>query len=418
MTAGRLRKRLSRALMVSWRDQPTRYDIEALQANIRRVGLVIRVRWTLLIVLVLYSLAGGIAYTTRISPMELAELMAVPAVALGFVVLYNGFYALNYKRLGNIVVWNNLQLGLDAIVVTVLVYFSGGVNSWFWSMYALFILEAAFILPKRSMTWLHAMGSCLLLGAVEFTELFGLIPHMSIPFAEMALHTDPVFVQVRYSWQVAVLLGTAWVVTQLVGEFRRELAAAGSQTLVDSATNLYSRSYFMRSAVVEIRRSQRDDRSLHVILVDLDNFGEFNTLFGIDAGDRMLQGVATAISGAVGEAGDLVSSTNMVARFGGEEFVVLFAEDFRLKQAPSEASAMHLAEQIRSAVSLATVDDKSVTASVGVASMPVDGVALGELLDAADAALHCAIERGGNTVVAAQDCPLVDSEGDLAAEKG
>ncbi len=418
VTAGRLRKRLSRALMVSWRDQPTRYDIEALQANIRRVGLVIRVRWTLLIVLILYSLAGGIAYTTRISPIELAELMAVPAMALGFVVLYNSFYALNYKRLGNIAVWNNLQLGLDAIVVTVLVYFSGGVNSWFWSMYALFILEAAFILPKRSMTWLHAIASCLLLGAVEFTELFSLVPHMHIPFAEIALHTDPVFVQVRYSWQVAVLLGTAWVVTQLVGEFRRELAVASAQTLVDSSTSLYSRSYFMRSAVVEIRRSQRDNRAVHVILVDLDNFGEFNSLFGIDAGDRMLQGVATAISNAVSEAGDLSSSTNVVARYGGEEFAVLFAEDFRVEGAPTHESALHLAEQVRAAVASVVVGDKSVTASVGVASVPLDAIVLDELLDSADAALTCAIERGGNTVVAAQECPLVESEGELDAEQG
>ena len=48
VSPSRLRKRIARALMVSWREQPTRYDIEAVQANTRRVGLVIRVRWALL----------------------------------------------------------------------------------------------------------------------------------------------------------------------------------------------------------------------------------------------------------------------------------------------------------------------------------------------------------------------------------
>ena len=336
--------------------------------------------------------------------------MVVPAIALGCVVLYNSFYALNYRRLGNIAVWNNLQLALDALVVTILVYFSGGVNSWFWSMYALFILEAAFILPRWRMTWFHAIFSCVLLGLVEFTELFGLIPHVEIPFAGAAFHLDPVFVQVRYSWQVAVLLGTAWVVTLLVGEFRRELAARGSQTLVDEATGLYSRSYFMRAGAAEIRRAQREDRALHVMLIDLDAFGAFNAKFGIDVGDHMLRAVADAISDTVAETGELASSTNIVARFGGEEFVVFLAEDIRLKEAPSAASAVHLADQISRAITQASVGGAGVTASIGVASMPGDGASMGELLDHADAALVCAAEQGGHRVVLASDCPLVEDE--------
>ncbi len=150
--------------MVSWREQPTRYDIEAVHANTRRVGLVIRIRWALLIVLVVYSVLAGLAYTATLSIAELASRMLIPALALLFVVVYNTFYQLNYKRFGNIAVWNNLQLTLDAIVVTVLVYYSGGVSSWFWSMYSLFILEAAFILPTRRGAWFLAVTCMVLLG--------------------------------------------------------------------------------------------------------------------------------------------------------------------------------------------------------------------------------------------------------------
>jgi len=98
--------------------------------------------------------------------------------------------------------------------------------------------------------------------APEFTELFGWIPHMQIPFAEEGLHLDPVFVQVRYWWQVAVLLGTALVVTLLVGEFRREVAARGSQALIDDAPGLFSRWYLLRAGGAAARPERHRGRVL------------------------------------------------------------------------------------------------------------------------------------------------------------
>ncbi|TLM99429.1 MAG: diguanylate cyclase, partial [Actinobacteria bacterium] len=387
MTPSKLRKRLSRALVVSWREQPTRFDIEALQANTRRVGLVVRTRWVLLVVLALYSLLAGALYTTEIPVTDLARLMVIPAVALGCVVLYNSYYTLNYKRLGNIAVWNNLQLALDALVVTVLVYFSGGVNSWFWSIYALFILEATFILPRSRDAWLHALFSTVLLGLVEWAEFGAVIPHVNIPFASAELHSDLVFVAVRYSWQVAVLLGTAWISTLIVGEFRDEIASRRAQTLVDETTGLYSRSYFMRACSAELRRAQRDGRPLHVLLLDIDRFGEFNGRFGIDAGDNLLRALARSLTETVAMAGDVMVTTNLAARFGGEEFVVLLAEDSRIDGTPGCDDARRLAEHLRSAAEAVRVGGAGVTVSLGVASLPQDGTTVDELLDAADAAL-------------------------------
>jgi diguanylate cyclase (GGDEF)-like protein len=387
--------------MVSWREQPTRYDIEAVQANTRRVGLVIRVRWALLIVLVVYSLLAGAAYITVISFSELVSRMAIPAIALGFVVLYNTFYQLNYKRFGNIAVWNNLQLALDAVVVTLLVYYSGGVNSWFWSMYSLFILEAAFILPRRRDAWGLAILCMLLLGAVEYLEMFGVLPHVLIPFAGQELYRDPVYVSVRYGWQVAVLAGTAAVATQLVGEQRAEEAQRQSLAVLDGTTGLYSRAYFLRALGAEIRRAQRDARPLHVLLIDIDRFGEYNRRFGIDRGDELLVKIAGSISACVAVAGDAMVTTNLAARFGGEEFVVLLAEDAETDGPPQADDALRLGESIRRAIGDLTVDQAGVTVSVGVASLPVDGTSADELLDAADAALSHSISGGGDRVLLA-----------------
>ena len=401
MSPSRLRKRIARALMVSWREQPTRYDIEAVQANTRRVGLVVRVRWALLIVLVLYSLLAGAAYVAAMSVAEIASHMLIPAVALGFVAIYNTFYQFNYRRLGNITVWNNLQLALDAIVVTVLVYYSGGVSSWFWSMYSLFILEAAFILPKRRDTWGLTALCLLLLAGIYLLELLGILPHVTIPFATAEQYMDPVFVAVRYLWQVAVLVGTAAVATQLVGEQRAEAAGRQSLSVLDETTGLYSRAYFLRMLGAEIRRAQRDARPLHVILLDIDRFGEFNRRFGIEDGDRLLALISTAIAGCVSEAGDMMVTANIAARYGGEEFVVLLAEDQQTQGPPQNDDALRLAECLRREVGKQRVADAGVTVSIGVASAPADGSTSDELLDAADAALSAAIETGGDRIVSA-----------------
>ena len=398
MSPSRLRKRIARALMVSWREQPTRYDIEALQANTRRVGLVVRVRWALLIVLVIYSLLAGAAYMTVMPVAELASRMLIPALALGFVALYNTFYQLNYRRLGNIALWNNLQLTLDAIVVTVLVYYSGGVSSWFWSMYSLFILEAAFILPKRRDTWALAVLCMLLLGGIDLLEYTGILPHVTIPFATAEQYRDSVYVSVRYLWQVAVLAGTAAVSTQLVGEQRAEAEGRLALTVFDETTGLYSRAYFLRALGAEIRRAQRDERPLHVLLIDVDRFGDYNRQFGIDAGDKLLNLISVAITGCLSEAGDMLVTTNLAARYGGEEFVVLLAEDHETQGPPEQDDALRLADCLRIEIGKQAVDGAGVTVSVGVASMPFDGTTPDELLDAADEALSAAIEAGGDKV--------------------
>ena len=327
--------------------------------------------------------------------------MTIPAIALGFVVLYNTFYQLNYKRLGNIAVWNNLQLTLDAIVVTVLVYYSGSVNSWFWMMYSLFILEAAFILPTKRGAWLLTGLCAALLGAMELFELLRILPHVDMPFAIGALHLDPVYVAVSYGWQVAVLAGTAAVSTQLVGEQRAETSENQQILVLDEATGLYSRSYFLRALSAEVRRVQRERRPLHILLLDIDHFSDFNRTFGIDQGDRLLKAIAETIGAIVGEAGDVVVTTNIAARYGGEEFVVLLAEDAEVAGAPQPEDALRLAERLRSAIAGTTLDGAGVTVSIGVASFPEDGTEAADLLDAADAGLSAAIEAGGDRVQAA-----------------
>jgi diguanylate cyclase (GGDEF)-like protein len=400
-----LKKKISRALMVSWREQPTRHDVAALQANIRRVGLVVRVRWILLVVLVVYSAVAGLLYSRSIPLADLVSLVIVPALTLGVVFLYNAYYSANYRRLGSIAVWNNVQLALDALVVTVLVYFSGGVNSWFWSMYALIIFEAAFILPRSRDVWLHGLLSVVLLGGVELFELIDWLPHTVIPFAEGDIHHSVVFVLVRYSWQLAVLMGTAWVSTMLVGEFRRELDSRRAFSLIDAETGLYSRDFFMRTLRTEVRRVQHARRAMHLMLLDIDQFGEFNRKFGIDAGDSLIGELAKKLREFVGPGDTEQMTINVAARLGGEEFGILLLENATTGAAPSCEEAEQTARALSAALAAIRVEGAGVGVSLGLASLPHDGVSCSELLDAADRALAAAVQAGGNRVFSASACP-------------
>lgn len=402
MVTSRITKALRRGAVVSWRDQPSQHDIEALQANIRRVGLVVKVRWSLVVALATFSVFGAWAYAVEIPLLDLVRNMTIPAAALVVVCVYNTYFHLTYKRLGNLRFFNHAQLLLDTAVVTLLVYYSGGVYSWFASMYLLFILEAAFILPRRWEAWLVAGVTAAAYGAVLASEFLGLAPHIPVPFVTNDLQHEPTFVLVRYMWEVTVMSGTAAVSTLMMGAVRRREMELARCAAIDGLTGLYNRAYCQRMLEDEIDRAAADGRSLAVVLADLDGFTAFNRLLGVDVGDRMLAAVAREMQRAVRESAP--SMRPSVCRFGGEEFLVVLPGG---DGSAAGLVAPRVAERIRSDVERLTIDGASVTLSLGWASFPEHGASAGDLLVAADQAL-CAAQAGGRNAVGT---PAADPHG-------
>jgi len=395
VSPNRMVKKLSRLLKVSWREQPTRFDIEAMQANVRRIGLVIRVRWILVGALAMFSVLASSAYAAEYPWGTLWPNMVVPAVALALVLVYNTFYQLNYRRMGNIAIFGHAQLLLDAAVVTVLVYYSGGVHSWFWAMYSLFVLEAAFILPKRRDAWFIAGAGAVLAGCVTWGEYLGVLPHVEMPYVPDPLNQDFTFVSVRYLWQVTVMAGTATIATLMMSVIREREAELAASSIVDDTTGLYDRRYFLRALGSEVLRAEHHGRTPHVLLVDIDRFGEFNRILGLELGDEMLRQVASSVVAALGNGSEHTS--NVASRYGGEEFALLLAERSDGGM-PTVQDALNLAEGLRVAVEELRLHDAGVTLSIGVASYPENGSSADTLLDSADHALNEAKTVGGNAV--------------------
>jgi diguanylate cyclase (GGDEF)-like protein len=151
-------------------------------------------------------------------------------------------------------------------------------------------------------------------------------------------------------------------------------------SLADPLTGVANRRAFDRAIAEAWKRAVRHDLALAVIMLDLDHFKELNDSHGHTAGDECLRAVAQTLEAAIRENGD-----DVVARWGGEEFVILLG-------AADRNSALAVAQRIRSGI-----EALGITASLGVAvrANDPDPVAL---IDRADRALYSAKRAGRNRV--------------------
>lgn len=397
----RFAKTLARGAVVAWREQPTQYDIEALRANIERVGLVIRVRWAVVVALGVFGGLVAIVYGSAAGIEELFLNARIPVAALAFVVAYNTLYHLTYRRVGNIAYLNQAQLLFDMIVGAVLIYYSGGVYSWFSAMYLLFILEAAFILERRFHVWLLAGAASVLYGAIVFGVYLGWLPHVAVPFVHNDLQSDLTYILMRYLWEVALYGGAATVGLLMMRTIRERESELGECSFIDDLTGLYNRQYFHRVLGTEIERAQRNGTSVGLLLADVDGFGEINRTFGVDVGDGILAAVADRLREVVAaEAGEAGCHVSTACRVGGEELALIMPEMLRSEyDLPALGERMTgIAEQFRAAVERVRVSGISVTASVGMAIGPEHGRSADALLDTADRMLSRAAHAGGSTI--------------------
>jgi diguanylate cyclase (GGDEF)-like protein len=159
--------------------------------------------------------------------------------------------------------------------------------------------------------------------------------------------------------------------------------------MTDELTGLHNRRWLDGTLKRQIRRSSMNRHSLALLMVDIDHFKSYNDRFGHLAGDHVLYAVAHTML-------NNIRPTDLIARFGGEEFVVLLPDT-------DIAGAQIVAERIRQAVAGAVVmmSDESilppVTVSIGIAPMKPFASAE-DLLATADSALYRAKERGRNCV--------------------
>jgi two-component system cell cycle response regulator len=166
--------------------------------------------------------------------------------------------------------------------------------------------------------------------------------------------------------------------------------------LTDSLTGVYNRRYIDRRLLEEIARARRQGYPISFMYIDIDHFKRVNDTVGHQGGDEVLREVAGRIKAEL-------RLSDALARFGGEEFVVLLID-------ANLDSAAFVAERIRASVAGSMIPlspelQVSVTVSIGVACLDhatVEGegeVVMRELIAHADHALYEAKESGRNRVI-------------------
>ncbi|MBU3912313.1 MAG: sensor domain-containing diguanylate cyclase [Candidatus Omnitrophica bacterium] len=177
-----------------------------------------------------------------------------------------------------------------------------------------------------------------------------------------------------------------------LGAVSLENARLYKQTLdlaiTDGLTGLYLRRYFIERLGEEIKRSLRNDLECSFLMIDIDNFKNYNDRYGHTAGDIVLRALSMVLKQYV--------DSGAACRYGGEEFALLLPET-------SKKSAMKIAEEIRKAMKKENIELRrvktSVTISVGVSSFPDDTRVQNELIMKADERLYLAKRQGRDKVV-------------------
>ena len=160
--------------------------------------------------------------------------------------------------------------------------------------------------------------------------------------------------------------------------------------VTDSLTGLYVRRYFMVKLQEEIHRAERYDKTISVIMADLDRFKDINDTYGHDVGDRALEAISQFLQ-------KNIRDVDTVARYGGEEFVMLIPD-------ADKDAAFSLAERLREELARIRFDHLvQITISLGIATYPTDGTDIDDLIKKADAAMYAAKKAGRNTSVKYSD---------------
>nr|WP_147297922.1 sensor domain-containing diguanylate cyclase [Trinickia dinghuensis] len=191
----------------------------------------------------------------------------------------------------------------------------------------------------------------------------------------------------------AVLGMLLWEISHLYRSLHRAHESLMETSVRDGLTKTFNRQYFNAQYPELLDMAVNAGRPLSVLMVDIDYFKQFNDNFGHRAGDECLQAVALTLQGGLRRQWDFV------ARFGGEEFVVVLPNC-------NTSAAADVAESLRSAVEALNIDAPHspkgrVTVSIGTAtSGPRGPETSGELLEEADRGLYRAKRAGRNCVEA------------------
>lgn len=259
------------------------------------------------------------------------------------------------------------------IFITWVLTYSGRLESPLLNLYLLVIIISALTLGKLA-TLLEIVliaGCYLWLGAPKRSESLTITAHVTALIS-----------------QLAPLLLVAYVTTMLSADIRRALVQIKFLSETDDLTGVFNMRAFTALADKLFKHAARYARPFSILMIDSDSLKTVNDTYGHEAGNRLLKMTVQCIQSQLRE-------TDYIARYGGDEFIVLLPET-------SCDGAAEVANRIRQRIESTPIptrkDKVQATVSIGIACYPEHGNTIDTVMENADQAMYTSKAEGKNRI--------------------
>jgi diguanylate cyclase (GGDEF)-like protein len=265
------------------------------------------------------------------------------------------------------------HLSLTLLLLTVWVAYAGSLTGPFVWMYAGPIAIHGVLWGSRWALGTAALSTAYLLTLLAMTR------------AGIGIFTTDVPPSLVMPLYLISYIGMFFIVAVFSGMLRHHARVVLQLAHTDPLTGLANRRALVEVLEREAARTRRYGHPCAVLVLEIDRFKQVNDRFGHLAGDEALRRVAATLAGSC-------RASDVVARFGGDEFVIVMPET-------SAGAALTVAQRVcRHIEEFTLMQGLQLTLSGGLAECPTHGLSAQQLLDAADQVMYEVKRRGGNGV--------------------
>lgn len=275
-----------------------------------------------------------------------------------------------------------IQLDFDLVILSFLIYFSGGLNSPIIALYLFYIMLSTFLFQyKKALR--NTVTAIILLIVIFLSNDQLILTHESfLPL-------------ITYS---VILLFTFFISSYLSRNMKKSeeqlhslLIKTGEMSVTDGLTNLYNQTHFFLLLRLQLEKAKRYGSPFSLILFDVDHFKNYNDRNGHLKGSAALKRIGELMRG-------IFRSSDILAKYGGDEFIIILPHS-------DKVGAFLAADRLRELVEEERFDGRQfqplgkITISIGISSFPEHGETIEELINNADKALYFAKNTGRNKTI-------------------
>ncbi len=273
-----------------------------------------------------------------------------------------------------------IQIDFDFVLLSIIVFVSGGVNSPVLILYIFYIMISTFIVSHEKAIR-NTSVAIILVSAIFFSDKAFELPKR---IAEMISYDVILMLAYFISSHLSKNLRENREILQELLKKTRDLS------IRDGLTGLYNQTHFFQMLEDHLKKAKRYNEVFSLLLFDVDNFKNYNDNNGHINGSAALKRVGYIVA-------ETFRTFDIAARYGGDEYVIFlpntdkigaFLAGDRLRERISKSNFPGMKKQ----------PEGSVTISMGIASFPEDADTRESILDKADKALYLSKESGRNKV--------------------